>query len=87
MTHVVAERLEVRLDSEHRRRLAEIAAERGTTLSEIVRQMIDQTYEETRRAGRLRAAREIAAMGVEDVPDLESLRRQLEGTYESPDLS
>ena len=83
---MVTERLEVRLDPERRRKLAELATEHGAPVSEVVRQMIDQAYEETLRGRRLRAARELARLEVEDVPDPETLSRQLEGTYEPADL-
>jgi hypothetical protein len=83
---MVTGRLEVRLDPERRRRLSELATEHGALVSEVVRQMIDQAYEETLRSRRLRAARELARLAVEDVPDPETLSRQLEGTYEPADL-
>lgn len=83
---MVTERLEVRLDPERRRKLSELATEHGAPVSEVVRQMIDQAYEETLRGRRLRAARELARLAVEDVPDPETLSRQLEGTYEPADL-
>ena len=79
-------RLEVRLDRERRRKLGESAATRGARVSEVIREMIDQAYEETRRADRLRAAQELAQLEVEDVPDPEILNWQLESTYASTDL-
>jgi hypothetical protein len=83
---MVTDRLEVRLDPERRRKLSELATEHGAPVSEVVRQMIDQAYEETLRGRRLRAARELTRLEVEDVPDPETLSRQLEGTYEPADL-
>lgn len=83
---MVTERLEVRLDRERRRKLSELAAAHGAPVSEVVRQMIDQAYEEALRVRRLRAARELARLAVEDVPDPETLSRQLEGTYEPADI-
>jgi len=83
---MVTDRLEVRLDPERRRKLSELATEHGAPVSEVVRQMIDQAYEEALRVRRLRAARELARLAVEDVPDPETLSRQLEGTYEPADL-
>jgi len=83
---MVTDRLEVRLDPERRRKLSELATEHGAPVSEVVRQMIDQAYEETLRVRRLRAARQLARLAVEDVPDPETLSRQLEGTYEPADL-
>ena len=84
---MVTERLEVRLDRERRRKLSELARGRGVPVSEAVRQMIDEAYMETLRERRIRAARELARLAVEDVPDPATLSRQLEGTYEPADLS
>ncbi len=81
-----ASRLEVRLDPERRRKLAEIAAARRASISELIREMIDQIYEEICRADRLRAAQELAQLEVEDVPDQETLDRQLDSTYASTDF-
>ncbi len=84
---MVTERLEVRLDRERRRKLSELAQDRGVPVSEAVRQMIDEAYKEALRERRIRAARELARLAVEDVPDPATLSRQLEGTYEPADLS
>jgi DNA-binding GntR family transcriptional regulator len=78
--------LEVRLDQEHRLRLVKLAEARGASVSEVVRQLIDQAYEGVCRAERLRAVQALAELSVEDVPDLETLRQQLDSAYESPDL-
>ena len=83
---MATERLEVRIDEERRRRLNEVASRRGAPVSEVVRSMIDRAYEDLVRERRLEAARAIAAMAVEDVPEPEELSRQLEGTYEPPVL-
>jgi hypothetical protein len=39
------DRVELRLDSERRRRLTEIAEARGVPRSQVVRELIDQAYE------------------------------------------
>lgn len=78
---MATERLEVRLDKDRRRKLAEIAAARGARVSDVVRQLIDQAYEEALRSDRLRAAQELGRLTVEEVSDAETLSRQLEGTY------
>jgi hypothetical protein len=85
-SYMLAERLEVRLDSEHRRRLTEIAASRRIPVSEVVRQMIDETYQAIDRAERLRAAQDLISLQIEDVPDPDVLSRQLDETHELPDL-
>lgn len=80
------ERFEVRLDSEHRRKLAEVAATYQTALSETVRTMIDEAYEAVIQARRREAARTLAAMEIEDVPDPEELARQLDAAYDTGSL-
>ena len=49
-----ASRLEVRLDPERRRKLAEIATAQRASVSQLIREMLDQIYEEICRADRLR---------------------------------
>lgn len=83
---MVSERLEVRLDTERRRKLSELAAWKGAPVSEVVRKMIDESYEEIMRERRREAVRRIAELEVEDVPDPETLSRQLAETYATPDI-
>ncbi len=80
---MATERLEVRLDEERRRKLAELARERGLAISQAVRTMIDEAYEDVTRERRLRAARELAAMTIEEMPEPDVLARELEETYET----
>ncbi|NQW17179.1 MAG: hypothetical protein HQ478_06795 [Chloroflexi bacterium] len=80
---MATERLELRLDGEQRRRLDELAEEEGTAVSETVRRLIDRAYEETLNERRKRAAEEIGQLEVEDVPEPETVTRQLEGAHES----
>ena len=75
-------RLDVRLDSEHRRRLEILVEEKGEPISEVVRRLIDDAYQEIMLARRLRAVERIAGLEVEDVPDPEQLSRELEAKYE-----
>ncbi len=82
----VGKRLEIRLDPEHRRKLEEVARSGELTVSEAVRRMIERAYGEEARARRMEAAREISRLDLEDVPDPETLSRQLEGAHESTDL-
>ena len=77
-----AERLEVRLDHERRSKLEKLAAARGLAVSELVRTTMDEAYEESMREERLQAALEIGELQVEDVPEPEVLKRQLESTYD-----
>jgi len=76
------ERLEVRLDPEHRRKLLKIAETRGATLSYTVRELIDDAYEDTELEERRRAVELIAnANAEENIPDPEELSRQLADRY------
>ncbi len=84
---MATDRLDVRLDQERRRKLKELAAERGAPISEVVRSLIDQAYEEILGEQRRRAAWEIGLFEIEDVPDPATLSRQLENTYEPGGLS
>ena len=83
---MVGERLEVRLDAEHRRKLAELAEAKDAALSDVIRNMIDRAYDETLRERRHRAVRRIRQLAVEDVPDPETLSRQLAQTYDTSDI-
>lgn len=71
------ERVEVRLDPETRGKLEEVAA-RGSSISELVRSLIERSHEEeVAGAERLAAAERIGQMEVEDVPESAELKRQL----------
>ena len=78
---MVTDRLEVRLDTARRRKLTEVAAARGMPVSATVSAMIDEADEAVTRADRLRAVAELARLDVEDMPDPETLSRQLAETY------
>jgi antitoxin component of RelBE/YafQ-DinJ toxin-antitoxin module len=80
------ERLDVRLDPEHRRKLKAIAAVRGISVSEAIRDMIDQTFEQARQAERLRAAQHLVARSIEDVPEPDVLKKHLAAAHDLPDL-
>ncbi|MYC31247.1 MAG: ribbon-helix-helix protein, CopG family [Chloroflexi bacterium] len=75
-------RLDVRLEVEHRRRLEELARDRGVPISEVVRSLIDGAYEGVLRERRRQAAEHLTRMNIEDPPDPESLSRQLEEAHE-----
>ena len=75
-------RLDVRLDSEHRQRLEKLAEEKGEPISEVVRRLINDAYEEIMRERRIRAAETLASLEVEDPPDPEQLSRELEAAHE-----
>ncbi len=71
------ERVEVRLDPETRGKLEEVAAVRGSSVSELVRALIERSYEEELAKARLEAAERIGAVSVEEVPEVDILKRQL----------
>ena len=79
---MVTERLDVRLDQERRRKLRELADEEEASVSEMVRRLIDNAYEEALKARRRRAARKLGALEIEDVPDPATLSRELERAHE-----
>jgi hypothetical protein len=83
---MIAERLDIRLDSERKRKLAELAESQGASISEVVRTMIDRDYEDILRKKRQEAARRLIALEVEDVPDPDTLSRQLEAAHDPGDL-
>ena len=75
-------RLDVRLDDKQRRRLEELAEDRRAPISEVVRRLIDDAYEDIMRARRMEAVERLAALEVEDVPDPDTLSRELEAAHE-----
>lgn len=83
---MVTERVEFKLDPERRRKLSKLATLRKKPLSEVFRQMIDKEYEQVEREERMAAARRLGELEVEDVPDPETLKRQLDETHDLPDL-
>ena len=82
----VTNRLDVRLDSEHRRRLEELAQEKGVAISDVVRRLIDGAYEDVLRARRKQAVERLIGLNVEDPPDPVTLSRELEAAHESGGL-
>ena len=75
-------RLDVRLDARRRRRLEELAGERGVSISEVVRRLIDDAYDDIVRARRSQAIEQLIGMNVEDPPDPDTLSRELEAAHE-----
>jgi hypothetical protein len=80
------DRLEVRLDPERKRKLVALASQQGVPLSETVRRLIDEAYEEIRHQRRLQAVLAISQMEIEDVPDPDELSRQLAEAHNPGDL-
>lgn len=75
-------RLDVRLDDEQRRRLDMVVETRGAPISEVVRGLIDDAYEEVMLERRRAALKRMVALEIEDVPDPETLSRELEAAHE-----
>jgi predicted transcriptional regulator len=77
----MTKRVEMRLDDETYEDLAELAAERQTSVSATMREAIRLLREERDREERRKAVDELAAMEIEEMPDPEELSRQLNSTY------
>ena len=78
----MAGRLDVRLDAERRRRLEELVEERGAPISEVVRCLIDDAYEDVMQKRRRLAVKRLVGLEVEDPPDAAALSRELEAAHE-----
>ncbi|HZY65984.1 MAG TPA: ribbon-helix-helix protein, CopG family [Rubrobacteraceae bacterium] len=74
-------RVEVRLDEEVRRKLEEVASARGATVSGLVRDLIERSYEEEMAQRRRQAAEQLGRLELEDLPEIEVLREQLDGAH------
>ena len=83
---MLAERLEVRLDPERRRKLSAIAAEKGVPIAEVIREMIDHAYNESARVDAWLSALQLGKIQLEDAPDPATLSRQLDATHDLADL-
>ena len=75
-------RLDVQLDSERRRRLEEIVHVTGLPISDVVRRLIDDAYEDVIHKRRRDAVARLVSLEVEDPPDPATLSRELEDAHE-----
>ena len=73
---------DVQLDAERRRRLEELAEERGVSISGVVRRLIDDAYESIVRERRREAVARLVSLEVEEPPDAATLSRELEAAHE-----
>lgn len=80
----MANRLDIRLDTERRRKLDELAQNRHMSISDLIRLLLDSEYDEWLTTQRLEAAHAISTLTTEDVPEPELLDRQLGEAYEPP---
>ena len=78
----MSNRLGVRLNDEHRRRLDELVQEEGATISDVVRRMIDAAYEDMVRTRRMQAMERLIGLNLEDPPDPDTISRELEAAHE-----
>ena len=77
------DRIEVRLDAEHVKKLGELKAVYHASASEVVRRAIDEAWEEAEMERRKEALGRLLAIEIdEDLPDPEELSRQLNDRYE-----
>lgn len=74
-------RLDVRLDPERRRRLEEIAEEKGAPISEVVRSLIDDAYQSITQERRIQAVKRLVSMRVENTPEAAQLSLELEEAH------
>jgi hypothetical protein len=85
---VISDRLEVRLDPQHREKLDEIVRKRGEPVAALVREMIDVMHDAIWREERMAAVQRMMDTTIEDVPGPDGdLCRELDearGRY--PDL-
>ena len=78
-------RLHVRLDPERRRRLEELAEEKGAPISEVVRRLIDDAYQGIMQERRRQAVRRLTSLEIEvtlpelEAPAIDALSRELDG--------
>jgi Arc/MetJ-type ribon-helix-helix transcriptional regulator len=80
----MTKRLEVRLEDDLHNDLIELASERRISISEAIREAIRLLREERDREERRKAVDEIAAMEIEEMPDPEELKRELDSMYDRP---
>jgi predicted transcriptional regulator len=71
------QRLEVRLEPDRYARLRRIAEERHRSMSDVVRELIDDAYAEIERARRIAAARRLGEMELFDVGTPEELKAEI----------
>ena len=78
----MASRLDVRLDPTRRQRLEEMAREKGVPISDVIRSLIDDSYESILLERRRQAVEQLINLRVEEPPDPAALSRELEAAHE-----
>jgi hypothetical protein len=79
---VVTKRVEFRADEETAETLLELVARRKTTVSEVLREAVRRMDEQDQRERRRRIVDELAAMEIEEMPDPDELKRQLDSMHD-----
>lgn len=77
---------QVALTAEHGQRLSEISEARGSTVEEVIADLIDRAYVLESRARRLALVAEIGQLEIEDPPDPATMHHQLAEAHGRPDL-
>jgi hypothetical protein len=85
-THGAAVAEPLRLDEEHRQKLAAIAAIRATSVDAALNDLIDRSFAEIDYQVRAQAAERIGKLSLETVPDPQVLARELDEVHALPDL-
>ena len=79
-------RLDIRLDHDCRVRLDAVVEDSGLSASEIIRNMIDQAYEDVLKKERQNAFERLISLNIETPPDPAELSRELEDAHSPGDL-
>jgi predicted transcriptional regulator len=76
------QRLEVRLEPDRYARLRRLAEARHRSMSDVVRELIDDAYAEIERARRIAAAEELGQMNAFHVGTPEELKAEIESMWD-----
>ena len=79
-------RLDIRLDHDCRARLDAVVEDSGLSASEIIRNIIDQAYEDVLKKERQNAFARLISLNIETPPDPTELSRELEDAHSPGDL-
>ena len=74
-------RLDIRLDHDCRARLDAVVQESGLSASEIIRNLINQAFEDVIKKERQNAFQRLISLNIETPPDPAELSRELEETH------
>ena len=74
-------RLDIRLDHDCRARLDAVVQDSGLSASQIIRNLIDQAYEDVLEKERRNAFERLISLNIETPPDPAELSRELEEAH------